>query len=387
MGEYVLIIGFTNIQKDARIWRQILYLKERYEVAVAGYGQNPFPKDVEFINLGFIWSYRKMNNLDRLKLITSSVVLDKILLFKLNWIKNTIRRLDEFCVTFKPDLVICNDWNTLPIGFYLKEKYNLKIIYDSHEFAQKEWEDSFVFRFFIAPLIKKIEDEYVPKVDEFITVNESIAKEYSKLYGIHPKVVRNIPQYRKSRYKETEYPIKIVHHGGAIPSRKLENLIYMMKYLSWKDFELHLYLVGNTCYINKLKIIANSLDNNIYFHKPVPQDIIINELNKYDIGISYCYPSNLNYYYALPNKFFDFMMAGLGIVTPPLPEQVKIVEKFRLGVIATDFSPKSLAEAISVLTIDDIKNYKRNSLKASKILNAENEMKKFLKIVEKVLGD
>ena len=45
-----------------------------------------------------------------------------------------------------------------------------------------------------------------------------------------------------------------------------------------------------------------------------------------------------------------------------------------------------MAESLNKLTKEEILQYKENSNKAAKILNAQNEGDKLLKIVEEVLG-
>ena len=97
-------------------------------------------------------------------------------------------------------------------------------------------------------------------------------------------------------------------------------------------------------------------------------------------------PTNFNGYKALPNKFFEFIQARLAIAIGPSPEMSKLVQQYNLGIIAKDFTPKSMAEELNKLTKQDILKYKENSNKTAKILNAEKEGEKILKILEEVLG-
>ena len=63
----------------------------------------------------------------------------------------------------------------------------------------------------------------------------------------------------------------------------------------------------------------------------------------------------------------------------------KIVNKYNLGVISDDFTPKNLAKKISELTPEKIMNYKNNSHKSAKELSSESNKQKLLKIVDDLI--
>jgi hypothetical protein len=94
-----------------------------------------------------------------------------------------------------------------------------------------------------------------------------------------------------------------------------------------------------------------------------------------------------NYYYVLPNKFFDYMMAGLAIALPPLPSMQKIVEENQNGVVASDQSIQAMASALNGLSVAEINRFKQNSLMAAKKFNAEVEMGKLMSIYNDLLQE
>jgi hypothetical protein len=95
--------------------------------------------------------------------------------------------------------------------------------------------------------------------------------------------------------------------------------------------------------------------------------------------------NNLNHINALPNKFFDFVMAGLGIAILPLPSMRKIVEEHGIGVVASSFFTQEMAIALNNLTVERINQFKQNSLELAKTINAEHEMEKLMGIYGKLL--
>jgi hypothetical protein len=118
----------------------------------------------------------------------------------------------------------------------------------------------------------------------------------------------------------------------------------------------------------------------------VPPEEIVSTLVKYDIGISVIPSQPLSYKYSLPNKFFEYIAAGLAVVIGPSPEMARFVQRYDLGAIAADFEAKSLANTVKKLSADDINQMKRNSLKAAQSLNADVEMGKLMGIYRNLLS-
>jgi glycosyltransferase involved in cell wall biosynthesis len=89
---------------------------------------------------------------------------------------------------------------------------------------------------------------------------------------------------------------------------------------------------------------------------------------------------------ALPNKFFEFIMAGLAVAIGPSPAMAAIVNRYDLGVVADTFDPRALADRLNALTAADIDAMKHRSLAAARDLNAENEMRKLHDIYARLLA-
>jgi glycosyltransferase involved in cell wall biosynthesis len=56
-----------------------------------------------------------------------------------------------------------------------------------------------------------------------------------------------------------------------------------------------------------------------------------------------------SFYYALPNKLFEYLAAGLPVLTANYPEAARIVERYEVGITFDAYSPESIAAAIDVL--------------------------------------
>jgi len=88
-----------------------------------------------------------------------------------------------------------------------------------------------------------------------------------------------------------------------------------------------------------------------------------------------------SYYYALPNKLFEYIMAEIPVIVSNLPQMKEVVEKFDVG-FAIDVDNKTeLITAIKNLS-EDSKLYEtkvRNCHIASQELNWEKEVATLLK--------
>ena len=281
------------------------------------------------------------------------------------------------------DLVISNDIESLP--FALKIANGAKTLLDAHEYSPQEFEDRFLWKFFLQSYKKYLCDRYIGNSDKMITVSEGIANEYSKNFGVKPIVITNACEFANTKPSPTnKQNIKLIHHGVTVPSRKLEIMIEMMDFLD-ERFNLDIMLVNtNPGYFNYLKTLAKDKDK-INFLEPVPMKKIVGFINPYDIGIFILPPTNLNYKYALPNKFFDFVQARLAPAIGPSPEMAKIVKQYDCGIVAENFAPETMAKELNKLTGDRIEYYKRQSDKAAQELSFEKNSEKFEDLVEGLL--
>jgi len=139
-------------------------------------------------------------------------------------------------------------------------------------------------------------------------------------------------------------------------------------------------------YFNKLKFMAAGIKN-IKFIEPVRFEEIVKSCNPYDIGIFILPPVNLNYEYALPNKFFEFIQSRLAIVTGPSKEMSDYIDKYELGLHTKTFVPLEIAKEIKNLSDEQIIHYKKNSDKHAKELSSVQNKKILNNIVKEILAD
>lgn len=374
----IVIISFSNLKSDPRVNRQIRFLSESYKLITIGLGNPEIDGIIYFSSRGKAINnyYDKFKNLVKLLIgaYDSYYLKRSDVIHCANILKN-----------IECDLIISNDIDTLPLALL----FNKKVIFDAHEYAPLEFEDKLVFRIIRQPFITYLCNKYIPKVNSMLTVCESIAKTYQNTIKIKPFVITNAPDYENlypNYINKSSTKIRLIHHGAAIKSRKIENMIEMMRFLDDR-FEINFMLVSqDNNYLNNLKCLAKN-NHNIRFLNPVPMRELCGFTNQFDIGVFLLEPTNFNYRFALPNKLFEFIQARLAIAIAPSPEMAKVVKQYDCGVVSEDFSPQSLAQSLMQLDIDKINYYKQRSHEAAYELSAEKNKEKLLEIVASILQE
>ncbi|MFZ9980977.1 MAG: hypothetical protein ACO3FI_02995 [Cyclobacteriaceae bacterium] len=364
-----LVIVYSDLKHDARVSRQIGFLSKDFKVTAAAFGDNG-KTDHTFIDL----KPGKLTRSAKIKMALWSV----LRLYGHFW--NTFHPLNEDTEQLSKkswDLIIANDVDTLPAAFYIKGNSGAGVILDAHEYAPRQFENLLWWRLIFQPAVYWICNHFLPQVDLLFTVGRGVANEYEKNFGIDSVIVTNAPPFQGQKPSALKQgKIRLVHHGIANPSRRPDLMLEMMKKLD-ERFTLDLYLLtssyasaGTIRYIQALKE-RFSIDKRIRIHDPLPQEKIVPTLNQYDIGIFLLPPINFNYANALPNKFFDFIQAGLAVAIGPSPEMASYLNTYRNGVVSEDFEAVELASLLNKLTESDIEILKANSAKAAGELCAE----------------
>jgi glycosyltransferase involved in cell wall biosynthesis len=194
------------------------------------------------------------------------------------------------------------------------------------------------------------------------------------------KIVRNAPRYSGLLPTLTqEDKIMLVYHGVADLGRGLEGLVRSIKHLDDR-FELHLFLMGDARAITKLKKIVSrdSVAKKVMFHQPVNIEDIPTAINPYDLEVIFYPPLTENLRHALPNKFFEAIQAGIGVVIGDSTNMRAIVDSEKLGLVVDGWAWADLVSALNGLDRAMVNEFKSNASIASKKLNSEYERKNFL---------
>ena len=288
-------------------------------------------------------------------------------------------RLFFFLLKNKADIYVSNDLDTLWPN-YLISKWRKKIlVYDAHEIFTEVPE--LVGRKFKQGLWKRLERKIFPRLKFVFTVNDSIASWYEKEYGIRPHVVRNIPLLKKKNVFELtrekvqlpeDKKIILLQGAGINVDRGAEEAVASMAFID----NAILLIIGGGDVILQLKqmVIKENLSSKIIFIDKLPPDELAAWTKLADIGLTLDKDTNINYRLSLPNKIFDYIHAGIPVLTSNLIEVKKIVENYNVGKVAEDHNPETIAKNIrDMLVSPEFLTWKGNTAKAAAELNWEKE--------------
>jgi len=379
----ILIITFSNLKTDARVRRHVNLLKEHYHLTIACFDAEP-TREYNIIIL-------KRQELTLFNKVITAFFLG------IRWFKQAYQRLHPYQYVLKDinrdkfDLILANDVESLPLCFEAAQQHNCPVVFDAHEYAPRHFEDKFVWRLLFQPLNIYLCRKYIKQTAAMITIGAGLAAEYEKNFNVKPVVITNANHFHKLSPSPVQASkIRLVHHGIATPSRKLELMIEMMDFLDDR-FTLDMYLLPlgfasskTKNYPENLKALA-AKNPRVRILPPIKGDEIVFKINEYDMGVFLIPPVNFNYENTLPNKLFDFIQARLAIAVGPTPEMAEIVNTYKIGVVSNDFTSKSLAEKLSLITSDQLQTFKQNSTRAAEKLNAEENKKILIDLLEQVL--
>jgi len=291
-------------------------------------------------------------------------------------------------ILFRPVQIIhCHDLWPLPAAALASLLKNCILVYDAHEYYGG-------LNIFTARPIRKniwmiLEWLSIPLIDTLITVSEPLGELYKKRYPQLKKVdiIRNVPKYEESdnaeKFADSSFDYTVIFHGHFKPGRGLENLVQAMKYLQ----NVKLIMVGGGELKDTLLNTVSDLNlKNIEFIDYINQNELISHASKADIGIVLFEPTSLNYSFALPNKFFEYAMAGLPILASNIETFEYYIKKYNVGKTVNPQNVNKIASTLKKMLDDEsgLKEWSKNCLQMANECNWEIESRKLEKLYDEI---
>lgn len=367
----LLILSFSNIPSDPRVLKQVELFKDKYHVVTCGFGAAP-QGAAEHYSLP---EGTRGWSTDRVGLITRAYkrVYEGL---------TAVQAAKKILPVAGFDVILANDLNTLPLAVELQPR--LGVHSDLHEFAPREKDDDLKWRTFVAPFMRWLCRNYLPKAQSVTTVSGAIARQYTKDYGIAVGVATNAAPYHDLPVKPVGDVIKVIYSGAGQRFRKLEHVLHAMQDVP-ANIHLDMIAVPNEpAYVQELRELASGIEN-VTMIDPVPYTELVSKMAEYDVCVTYLPPTNFNQANALPNKFFEAVQARLGIVTGPSPDMADTLHQYGLGVVTEDFTIESLSRALSGLNAAEINRWKAAADAAAHDLSAATQMRAWESAVEAIV--
>lgn len=270
-------------------------------------------------------------------------------------------------------LSLANDMDSLPAAYLATKLRGRALVFDAHELFSEVPEVQ--ARPKVRAFWQGLEKRFLPKVKHAYTVCQSIADYYGERYGIKMKVVRNLPM-KSPELPQSEKKERIILYQGAVNlGRGLDEMIHAMNDVD----NAVLWIVGGGDEYDRLTrlVIELKLSDKVRFFGRMKFEALKEITPKATIGISIEENIGLNYYYALPNKLFDYINNGIPVLVSDFPEMGRIVDHYKIGSKLKKHEPKVIADTINKM-LSDKKQMTAWSLQcniAAKELNWEAEEK------------
>lgn len=263
----------------------------------------------------------------------------------------------------KPTYISCHNLVLLPLSKWCKIVTGASFIYEPHELETERTGLSGKLKSFS----KWIENRYVYSADKVLTVCKPIEDWYRSKYGLNNVyTLRNVPSnpFLKDELVKTnllrdvfnipDEHIIFIYQGVLDPARGVVEIVNLFKSTTKNK---HLVLMG---YGSSVEWIIENCDVNIHYQPAVPVDKIIEYTSSADLGIFFINTQvTLSYQWCLPNKFFEYLIAGLPvIVSDNLTYLSDIINENELGwSIPTNSNElKQLVDTISKDDIEELEN-------------------------------
>lgn len=288
-------------------------------------------------------------------------------------------------------VVIAHHLINLPIGKFVSEEIDSKLIFNAHEYYPEQvveyegWEKR-------RDTLVRIGNKFIKDCYKVFNVTPGIQKRYEQEFGLEESqqvtIVNAVP-YKDLTPSKVGEKIRLIHHGIANRNRQLELMIEVASKLPDDKFEFNFMLVPSPADQEYYDFLKQEIDkhSNCNLLDPVPTEQISERINEFDLGFYMYYnEDNFNMQHYLPNKLFEFIQARLGVVIGPYIEMKNIVLENEIGIVVESNDPAAMANELKVVSRDDAFRFKKNAEKAAVELKGENEIAKMVNVFKDILS-
>lgn len=266
----------------------------------------------------------------------------------------------------QPEILHAHDSDALePVAAVARERRR-NYVYDAHELwieQENRGRSAFYFRLFRI-FYRVLERLLVPRAAAVITISPPIARELKRRYRLpqvtlvpnYPEAPSRLPRRSLAALaRRAGQPIPdgaplVLYVGGAQHGRGIEHIV---RAVARVPDAVGVFL-GSGEPSREIAALARRLevDARLRFLPPVAPEEVIPYAASASVGITLTPPISLNNRYALPNKLFQYMAAGVAVIASDYEHVREIVLGSRAGLTVDPDDPYAIAEAVARLLAD-----------------------------------
>jgi glycosyltransferase involved in cell wall biosynthesis len=248
----------------------------------------------------------------------------------------------------RPDVVQFHDPELIFAALSLR-KDGRRVIYDVHEdvpadIRSKRWIPGRL-RPFVALLAGALERLTARRFDAIVAATPTIAERFQR-YGARVVLIRNSVKLSEFMQDAIETPRRrqAAYVGRISFDRGLVEMVEACRGLG-----LPLVMAGSIGAEEKTWLAHH--EEGVEWRGRLDRKAIARLLSQSTVGFCFLH-AEANYLRALPTKIFEYMAAGLPVITSDLPVAKEIVEQARCGLVVANNDPEALKQALSQLAGD-----------------------------------
>ncbi len=299
------------------------------------------------------------------------------------------------------DIYHSSELTALPAACFAALLRRKPLIFEAYELHLPLPETSVSFWRPLGGLLMRLLAVILPRCAGVITVSPPIVEEFRKRYRV-PEVtlIRNVPvrqvvqkSNRLRQFLGLSPNVRIaLYQGTLLAGRRPDKLVRAATYLA-PDIVIVMMGTGPGEIVSQLEalIASEGVADRIKIIPPVPYTALLVWTASADIGL-YVHPPDysLNTRLSLGNKFFEYLMAGLPVLTSDLDAAVEVIKTYDVGQIVPSLTPSDLGAAINAMLADTtaLACMHNNALEAARHEFCwEEESQKLIHLYEKILSE
>lgn len=242
----------------------------------------------------------------------------------------------------KPELILINTPELLPVAFLNRILFGRKIVYDVLENYYRNIRFTPAFprwsRLSLASLVRLTEYVTKPFISFYILAEKGYVNElkFSKPFIV---AENKLPKFLAEQYQR---PVKTGHHhllfsGTLAPTTGILEAINLCKGLHKVDSCYTLSIIGYSSLPPFLDQIKSEISGADYIHliggdMLVPHSKILSEISRADIGII-IYSVNSSTQSSIPTKLYEYLALSLPVLIKHNEESHAVVHQLKAGII------------------------------------------------------
>jgi len=263
------------------------------------------------------------------------------------------------------DMYHAHDISALPACYIAACLRRKPLIFDAHEMPlfERPLSEMGRSRRWVNKLLAVLLAYMIPRCAGIITVSPLIIEEMRKRYRVAEVIlIRNVPEYqavpksdRLRQYLGLKPEVRFALYTGSLQaSRGLDRLVLAAAYL---EQDIVIVMMGQDTGTTQDQLEAliarEGVADRVKILPPVPYAQLLDWTSSADIGLYIASPDySLNVRVTLPNKLFEYLMAGLPVLNSPIEPMVDVIKTYDVGQVLPSLAPLDIGKAINSMLAD-----------------------------------